>query len=356
MPRPRSDRPYLCGPYAHRRKFRVFLYTPRGDGGRDRNVRSFDSASAAETWIRGFKQVVAASGRTVGAAVTEYTAHLERKGNKPGSIKTARYRLDAILDFSRALIDLTQGRAQRYYDELVDEGGATDTHRGCLIAAKAFGKFCREKGWLSNNPFEKVSPVGRKSRGKAQLRIDEARKFQAHCLKAWTTKGDRSAIAAVLPLVMSLRANEVAQLVARDVDDKGRILMVGEHDAKTEAARRMAKVPGWLVPIMTELAASPAAGDHLFARENGMPADRHWVAYHTRRHLKAARVPPITTHGLRGTYATLRDIEGADRRALAKDMGHEDPTMTKDHYIDPQASADAATDRVASMLDDEGEP
>lgn len=350
MPRPRSNRSYVCGPYRHRRKWRLVIYTPRGDGGRDRRVRSFDTREAAETWKRGFRLVTAAAGRTIADAVTEYLAHLARKGNKPDSIKTSRYRLDAILDTSLAVVDLTAARAQGFYDDLVDEGGAVDTHRGCLIAAKAFGRFCAEKKWLLLNPFDGVEPVGRKSRGKDQLRIDEARTFVAACCAEWRSHADRSAIAALLPLLCDLRASEVAQLRARDVDDNGRLLWVGEQDAKTDAGRRRVRIPGVIQPAMLELAAAPARGGHLFAKESGEPADRHWVSYHASRLMRLAGVAEVTTHGLRGAHATFADAAGVTGDVVASSMGHTDPEMTRRHYIDAETSAASRVDRAAETF------
>lgn len=353
MPRPRSDKPYICGPYAHRNKFRIFVYTPRGDGGRDRLVQSFDTRTAAETRIKSYERVSAASGRTIADAVVEYLAYLERKGNKTGSITTARYRLDAILDGTRALIDMTPRRAQEWYDELVDEGGATDTQKGCLVQAKAFGKFCVKRTWLAKNPFEPIESVGRKSKGKAQLGIDDARVYREYCLDAWAASADRSAIAALIPMAMGLRTNEVAQLLASDVDDRGRLLRVGEHEAKTEAGRRLMAVSTYLVEPLRALAAAPAVSDgHLFALRRGVPADRHWVLRTVRRHMKAAGVKVVSAHGLRGTFATMADISGSDRRATAKAMGHTTPSMTEAHYIDARAASDAAIVRASDVLGD----
>lgn len=351
MPRPRSDKPYVCGPYQHRKQWRLLIYTPRGDGGRDRRIRYFQTRVAAETWKRGAQLVRAAEGRTIGDAIAEYLTSLERKGNKPGSIKTARYRLDAILDSSRALVDLTPTRAQGYYDELVDEGGAVDTQRGCLVAAKAFGRFCERQGWLRVSPFADVEPVGRKSRGKEQLRIDEGRAYTARCCAEWVEHGDRSAIAALLPLLLNLRASEVSQLVARDVDDGGRLLWVGEADVKTEAGRRRVRVPALLQPALLALAAAPATdAGHLFATERGEAADRHWVSWHCRRLMKLAKVKLVTTHGLRGTHATFATVEGDTGDSVARSMGHTDPGMTKRHYIDREAAADAQVDRAADTF------
>lgn len=348
MPRPRSDRPYVCGPYKHRAKWRCIVYVRRDDGTRERELHSFDSREKAAHFKRTYGIFTAAQGRTVGDAVTEYVAHLERKGNKPGSIKTSRYRLDAILDTARALVDLTATRAQGYYDDLVDEGGAVDTQRGCLVAAKAFGRFCHDKGWLKLNPFAGVEPVGRKSRGKEQLRIDEGRTYTARCCAEWVEHGDRTAIAALLPLLLNLRASEVAQLVARDVDDGGALLWVGEADSKTLAGRRRVRTPAMLRPALLELAAKPATVDgHLFATERGEPADRHWVSRHARRLMALAKVKVVTTHGLRGTHATFATVDGDTSDSVARSMGHTDPGMTQRHYIDQEAAAGAQVDRAA---------
>jgi integrase len=286
--------------------------------------------------------------------VKPYLDHLQRKGNKTGSIATAGYRLKALLDYSMSLVDLNQRRAQELYDDLVDEGVATDTHRGSLVSGRAFGKFCKARGWMSANPFENVLPVGRKSKGKEQLRVDEARTFKRHCLKAWREGRDRGAVAGLLALMFSLRASEVSQLVARDVDDNGRILRIAEHEAKSAAAKRTAAVPALLVPILRELAAHPATSDgHLFAKLSGEPADRHWVGYHVRYHLEEAGVPVITPHGLRGTSATIGSTRTGGAQVMAEALGHEDESMTKDAYIDRGAMADATTARLADLLGDD---
>jgi integrase len=352
--RPAADYPYLCGPYKHRARWRLLIVTGRSGGRRQSYDRWFDSKQKADVWAREFKRQVATGGRTIQDAVNAYLEHLKRKGNKDGSIATARYRLVALLDVSLSLVDLNERRAQELYDGLVDEGVAADTHRGCLISGRAFGRFCVSKSWLKVDPFAKVLPVGRKSKGKEQLRVDEARTYLRHCMKAWRDDRDRGAVAGMLALMFSLRASEVSQLVARDVDDRGRILRIAEHEAKTRASRRSASVPPRLVPILLEIAASPATeSGHLFAKESGEPADRHWVLYHARRHMEAAGVPVITAHGLRGTSATIGSATTGGANVMADALGHESEAITKDAYIDREAMADATSQRVADLLDDD---
>lgn len=356
--RPRREYPYLCGPYKHGAGWRLIIVTGRSGGRRESYHHTSATREAALVWAREFRRQIAAGGRTVGAAVTAYTEYLTRKGNKAGSVATAKYRLKALLDDSMTLVDLNQRRAQELYDALVDEEVAADTHRGSLVSGRAFGKFCVAKGWLTSNPFANVLPVGRKSRGKAQLRTDEARRLMRHCLTAWHEHKDRSAVATLLAMMFSMRASEVSQLVARDVDDRGRVLRIAEHEAKSRASKRAARVPAPLVPILRELADLPATEDgHLFAMESGPAADRHWVLRVCRAHMRAAKVPVITAHGLRGTSATIGTVATGGAQVMADALGHEDSRITKSTYIDAGAAADADAQRLADLLDepDEGE-
>jgi integrase len=355
--RPAAEFPYVCGPYKHRSRYRIIIVTGRGRSGRQSYTRSFDSRAKAAAWTREFQRQVRAAGRTIEDAVTEYIARAKRKGNKPGTIATTGYRLKAILDYSMPLVDLTPRRAQELYDELVDEGGAVDTHHGCLVQARAFGRFCHDQSWLSVNPFLKVEAVGKKSRGKEQLRLDEARTFLSYCFHVWREDRDRGAIAAALPLLLNMRASEVAQLTARDVDDRGKLLWIAEADGKTDAARRRALVPAVLVPALVEMSGAPVTeGGHLFCLDNeSRPADRHWVSRSVKRMLAGAKVPLITTHGLRGTHATLATVEGVTGDAVARAMGHTNAGMTERHYIDSEVAADAQVQRVADSLIDDRE-
>jgi integrase len=355
--RPAAEYPYICGPYRQRGRWRLVIVTGRSRGRRQSYNRPFDTREEANTWAREFKRQVRAAGRTVKDAVDAYLENLRRKGNKEGSVKTAGYRLAALLDCSMALVDLTPRRAQDLYDDLVDEGVAVDTHRGCLVSGRAFGRFCQSKSWLQVNPFKTVEPVGRKSKGKEQLRIDEARTFMTHCLRCWEKSRDRGAVAALFALVFSMRASEVAQLVARDVDDRGRLLHIAAHDAKTVASKRAASVPAVLRPVLLELAENPATEDgHLFAYDSGKTADRHWVLRQARAHMAQAGVTVITAHGLRGTSATIGTVQSGGAELMAGALGHTSTSMTKAHYIDAGATQDAKIERVAGLLESGEEP
>lgn len=370
MPRRPTDRPYVCGPYRHGARWRLVFYTPDGFG---RKVlhRSFATEAEAKRFKREFRRHVAAGQRTVEATIEEYLEHLKRKrGNKSGSVTTSGYRLRRLLDGDMAIVDLTPRRAQDLYETMIEEGYeragkaiaySVDAHQDSLMEAKAFARFCVNKRYLASNPFERVEPEGKKKKRKAQLRIDESRTFVRYCLSVWNETQDRRAIAALLPMQHNLRASEVAELAARDVDDNGRILWVafgetelGEDVAKTRSSKRAARIAPHLQGPMRWLAKHPATPDgRLFAKESGAPADRHWVLYWVREFCKDAGVPEITAHGLRGTYASIRKLEGASDEQIADEMGHSDTGSTaRGHYIDPEISAQAQDAKVAATLFD----
>lgn len=353
--RPRREYPYVCGPYKHGSRWRLIIRTARNGGRYQGFTRTFESVETARTYKREYERQAAAAGRTIQDAIEAYLRHCTRNGNKSVTITTTRFKLGQIfVDQGAALVDLTRTRAADLYAASVDSGLAVDTHRGALAQAKRFSEFCRKEGWLKYNPFADIDGVGRRKRGKEQLTYNEAATFEDCCYNAWLTRRDRAAIAGLLALVFSMRATEVSQLRNIDVDDNGRILRIGEVEHKTDASKRMAKVPPRYRPILLELAANPALPDgRLFSLDRGAkknkPADRHWVLRAVRRLMKEAGVRVVTTHGLRGTSATIGAAH-AGAQTMATALGHTSTAVTKAHYIDADAIEDTQAERFVDML------
>lgn len=351
--RPRAEYPCLFGPYEHGTRWRLFVCTGRRSGKREGVTQTFETKEAARQWAREWQRQRAASGRTVQDAVTSYVDHLKRKGNKDRSRDTSQYRLDIMFPEAMALADLNKRRAQECYDALVDRGIATDTHRGSLAEARSFGKFCVARGWMrAPHPFADIEGVGRRSKGKKQLNIDETRTLRDTCQARWLEHKDRGAAACLIALMFSLRATEVVMLRDRDVDDNGRLLRIAQEDGKTAAAKRIAEVPPDLRAMLRELAETPATADgYLFGldRMPGKPANRHWVLRSARRVMGRAGVSVISAHGLRGTSATIGAAsQGA--KVMQHALGHTSVTMTTEHYIDANKLADSATQRLSELL------
>lgn len=340
-------------PEKHGRRWRVVQIDALG-----RREHRYFEGEQAETLARAFVLAFrsAAQERTLAVAVAEYLDHLARHGGakrrplKPSTLRVVRSKLEGILQLvdpaarkgyrgakrpehvqiaDRALRTLTPTACQRLYDERVratKSNGApitADTHRSELIYASAFGDWCAEQGWITANPFATVLPEGQTSKGKEQLRVDEARAF---LLAAYSDTHPLGGIAAAGVLTLGVRASELLDRRVRDLDDGGRVLWITE--GKTESSKRRVAVP----PVLREALARLALGQGPEARLFGTMTTNTLLG-HVRRLAEIARVPEICTHGLRGTQISLTVEVGALVEAASKGAGHAGTGVTRAHYL-----------------------
>ena len=251
------------------------------------------------------------------------------------------------------LEDLRERRCAELYD-VMTKTVAVDTHRNALAAAKAFGAWCVEQGWIRTNPVDGVKPTGQRNRGKKQLRIDEARKLVDVCIKR-ANLGDEGAIGALTAFLMGMRASEVTDRVVRDLDDNGRLLWI--EVGKTKRSRRTLEVPAMLRPYLLAFAKDRAPEEQLITRSKssrGNKHGRHWLLRHVRLLCEEAQVPMVCVHSLRGLHATLATDAGVSSHAVAAALGHSTPAVTHAHYIEGGTARRARTRKVMGKLESTG--
>lgn len=311
-------------PQPHGRKWRVVH--PDEQGRRTRTT--FDSEREALEFIDRFYVATSGSfGRTVAQAVDEYLASRREAGIKAQSVTTLGYRLKGLLrttERDRPVASLSAAIAKRLLATRKTKRGArpsTDTMVGELVAAQGFAAWCVEQGWLRSDPFAELEVTGARSRGKAQLRIDEARRFVSTAL----AEKSREGVAAAMALMMGMRASEIAHRQVRDVDDGGRVLWIDR--AKTRKGDRHLEVPEVLREPLLALCAGRKSTEPLFG-----DVDRHWVGYHVRRLCDVAKVPVVCPHGLRGTMASIA-VQAAPVEHVAAALGQTGPAVTRRHYL-----------------------
>ena len=141
----------------------------------------------------------------------------------------------------------------------------------------------------------------------------------------------------MMSLAMGMRASEIVSRVVRDLDDEGRLLWIPE--TKTEAGRRTLPVPEFLQPYLRRSPKGKGPADSLFGRHW-----RDWPREWVQRICKAAKVPEVTAHGMRGLHGTLAVERGGPRtwwrrpsatsrrppRARATSRGRRSPAPTSD--------------------------
>jgi integrase len=330
----------IHGPYPHHEKWLIKIV--------DRTTRKvtnriFETQAQAEATIQALKrQQRQQSGISVGDALDVYQQWLAEvghkgEGNKPRTVETTMQRLRRFFAPSTkiAVNALTPVSAGKLYEELT---GAVDSRRNTLAEAKTFLRWCGTKGWTKTNALENVQGLGRRRRGKPQLTTDEARRFLAKALELAVE--DDGAIAAAMALLMGMRASEIIERTVRNLDDEGRLLWI--TDAKTQAGVRRLEVPPQLQGHLQRLASGRGPSDRLFPSG----ATRHWVLRSVQRICRAAGVPMVPAHGLRGTHATLAVDAGATSHLVAAALGHESFATTARHYARTDAIEGAQQERV----------
>lgn len=311
-------------PQQHGRKWRVVHPDERGERART----TFATEREAQQFVDDFYAATASAfGRTVAQSVDEYLDARRASGIKASSVKTLGYRLKGLLrttDRDRPLTTLTARIAKRFLAERKTKRGkrpSTDTLLGELVAAQGWSVWCVKQGFLRVDPFVDLTVEGARNRGKAQLRIDEARRY----VEAALSEDSREGIAAAMAILMGMRASEITGRQVRDVDDRGRVLWI--ERAKTRKGDRHLEVPEVLRAPLLTLCEGRKSTDRLFG-----DVDRHWVGYHVRRLCGVARVPEVCPHGLRGTQASI-SVLAVPAEHVAAALGQTGPAVTRRHYL-----------------------
>lgn len=330
---------------ARRKENRISVYEPRPHGkkwrirvrdGADGKVYYKKYRSEEEAW-EGFKRLKRESARyhspPVGEVIAQYKEHLVEKGNKECSIRTTIYRLDSFFsDFiDEPIPTLTREVVTRLYD-LRSKSRKTDTHRNELREVKTFFRWCVKKGLLKENLASHVEGVGKRARGKKQLRPSEARLFLDRALDE-SEKGNDGSFSCAAVLVLGLRPSEIIERVVRDVDVFTKSLFI--ERAKTEAGDRKVEIPEVLWPHFLSRLKGRQPLDPLLPTEKGGFHHRAFVLENTRRICKALELPRMTAHGLRGSHSTIAQEGGATGHLVAQQLGHANEKVTQDHYTVP---------------------
>ena len=358
MPRPRLG-PRATGPYycAARSKYRILIYS----GGPDLKpeVLWFDSEQEAREGLRqASKRLGATTNRQIAAVLEEYLADKERRGlAKPETCIHQRPCFHRFLAgyLEQDIASLTPRRAEALYERAVTQPVpktgkpvSAATHRLYLDISRAFFSWAVRRGYLAQNPFQHVRPVGRPSTGKAQLRLDEATRYLEAGFRLFDEKGDRLALAAVVPLFLGLRAGEVLARRVRDVDGGGSVLWIDKGKSKNARRHLLIKAPP-LRERLAKLASGRSPEEPVFCVDaKGHPPRSLGRA--VKRVCQAAGVPVICPHSLRGLWATLSIESGAAEAAVAAALGHGSFSMTAKHYAQPEALLGARSARVLDLL------
>ena len=335
------------GPYSNKRggpnsRWRVFLVDEEGR----KSPKYFTNKKEAETYAAILRNKLTGQD-TLNGVLYRYEKHLMSKGNKRSSISTSLCRIKAFFgDDTLPIYSLTIQKLRKTYRRRVGEVKAVDTHRNELAETKTLLRWCFKKGLVSKalvDRLDEVEGTGRRRKGKKQLRVDEARRWTEKALEL-AQNGDSGAVAALCSLYLGLRATEIVNIAARDVDNNGKLLWVTV--SKTEAGIRRVEVPDNLQEFLLRLANLKEPDELIFGKHW-----RDWPRHQVQRICKLAEVPMVTAHGMRGLHATLARSAGATSDFVAASLGQTNSRVTEEHYISSEATQVAKGRAALRVLD-----
>lgn len=341
--------------YAHHGGYRFVVVG--ADGVKDPSATFPTKARAAAARAEVQRTLDGRTDVDVSTALVEYEAYLHSDedggaGRKDAIYQTMRKLRTFYTDGEELLEALTTARFKALYTDLrtrpTDKTKDTKTpkpysanyHRLALAEAKTFLRWCYGREYLPEaivKGAETVKGWGRMRKRKRQPTIDEVRLFLAKAHHLAGVKGQQGAVAALMCLTMGLRAGEVVARVAREVDDNGTRLLVGERlvadgasddwAPKTVDSEGYMDIPEELQPYLVDLKAAAKDGyASIWTRKHTRNWPRAWV----RRICKGAGIPVYTAHDMRraaGTASLLGGLREAQQRAVAN-LRHSDWAVT----------------------------
>lgn len=360
----RKRGPRVLGPYQESEdKFRVVEIEANGK----RNSSTFETAAAAERHIEIVLASMASADHTTSTALEEYKKHLAANGDKAESTAVVEWAILLFFPEPVALSSLTPAKCAALYEAIRTRPSertgaplAADTHRSALARVKSFLAWCIERRYfIGENPFAGVKGIGRlrprgKSLGKSgtELRVREARAWYRKALEL--ADKDERAVAALVALLLGMRANEITGRRVQDLDEDlepGDLLWI--PCSKTPAGRRTLEVPEVLRPFLLRCCAGKERDRYIFEASRphqlGKRHGRDWVRHSVHLICDAAEVPRVTAHAMRGLLATLTAERGIAGHVIAATLGHEDERMTMHAYAAP-GSKDTGVNRRGLVI------
>jgi integrase len=179
---------------------------------------------------------------------------------------------------------------------------------------------------------------------------DETRRLYGYCL-ARAQAGDKTALGALMALLMALRSSDITRRVVRDVDLDATILRVTK--GKTQKSNRPRKIPDVLQPMLRQLISGRSPFEPLFATsltKNGHHT-RRWLEEGMTRFCQAADVPYVCPHSLKGQAGTILAETGTAADVIADHLSHDDyEATTKRHYVAPDVAEAAQAERALKII------
>lgn len=237
--------------------------------------------------------------------------------------------------------------------DLVDAKTGVPTIENALSVLRMLLKDAVDDGRLIRNPCEGINAPKRQHKSRAYLDHQQVEQLA-------TSAGRANGLVVRLLAYTGLRWGELAALKVESVDMLKRRLQISQAVAEADGSlewkspkdheRRSVPFPAFLADELGQQMLGKGRDDLVFSASNGGPLR---VSQWRPRVFNVARdalddFPKVTPNDLRHTAASLAVSAGGNVLALARMLGHEDPSLTLRTYAD---LFDSDLDALADVLD-----
>ncbi|RKQ85415.1 tyrosine-type recombinase/integrase [Brockia lithotrophica] len=261
-------------------------------------------------------------------ALAEFLLHKRAGGIREETLRGYERHVKQFFKlYPQAWDDMTVLRHSAF--EWLSEPVKPATYNLRLVYLRAFLEWCREQGYVEDNPLRKFK------RRKADSRIvqlsEETLRALLQLPDQKTFSGLRDYALLLLTLDTGIRPNEAFQLRADDFDFRTLSVRIRAEASKTKTSRFLPISPQTAQAVRKLLKAHHPHWNGkapVFCTFDGRPLTRH--AWNDRLEMYSKRLGvKIRPYDLRHAFALLFLRHGGHAFALQRIMGHSDMSMTK---------------------------
>lgn len=293
---------------------------------------------------------------------------------RPNRAETTIYGYQKIIDNhvspymgNTLLSKLSPRQIQQYYAEMAKEGLAAVTirrHHDLLACAL---RMAVRQDMLAASPTDRVEPPKPKPREAQFYNVEELRRLYAAVEGHWLELTVRMAAG------LGLRREEICGLKWESVDFHKRTIRIKEartafgatvvqKETKTKSSVRTLYMPDdirqllWREKLHQQMQQAAVGGDyaasgHVMLDHFGKPYSPNALSLAFTRFVRRNELPTLTLHGLRHSFATVANAQGANLFAIGKALGHSTPSTTGRIYTHLVDSIHTETlERVSNAL------
>ena len=331
-------------PYRHHDRWRVWFKTLDGE----KSFKTFDLLEDALTFIStGIRRTLRDGGHAVGDVLDEYLA--SRRDLRPSSIRTVRFRLDAIFRARRAIPVEAFPWSKAWNQYVVTQ--SVDSQHGIAGALRGFLSHCQAEGFVKKAPSfppSRDGSDGARPSFESTKRVSSSPKRFVRAIRSrsrlrpWFSPGfglARSWRWRCGTATTALRFSGWSQARRTRPDERSKSPQ--SFARSSSGSRRVGPAGGSLFQL--EPRRQRASKDESKSRTDAL-------LRRLRRLCSEAKVPAVVPHSLRGLHATLASGFGATSHAVAAALGHTSFVVTERHYVDRDALEQARSRRSRAVL------